>query len=215
MLRLTPVVKNIIIINVIVFVAGMLAPRVDISACFGQINLGNQDLITAYLALFNVSTPCFKPYQLFTYMFVHGGFFHIFFNMLALAFLGPIIESFWGAKKFLMFYIITGIGAAVFNILIGYVFPGGSFGLMVGASGAVYGVLTAFGVLFPNMELRLLFPPIPVKAKNLVLVLGGIAIYSGFMGRSGDNTAHFAHLGGIVVAFILITIWRKRGDMQS
>jgi membrane associated rhomboid family serine protease len=210
MLRLTPVVKNIIIINVIVFFAGMLAPRVDISACFGHAHAGSQDAITAFLALFNTSTPCFKPYQLFTYMFVHGSFFHILFNMMALAFLGPMIESFWGFKRFLLFYIITGIGAAVFNILMGFVFPGGSFGLMVGASGAVYGVLAAFGILFPNMELRLLFPPIPVKAKHLVLVLGGIAIYSGFMGNPGDNTAHFAHLGGIVVAFIMIMIWRKQ-----
>lgn len=208
MLRLTPVVKNLIIINVLVFIATSLAPVTDLYSC----GLGyDADIVSKYLSLFNIESRCFKPYQLFTYMFVHGGIMHIFFNMLALAFLGPIIETFWGSRRFLSFYMITGIGAAIFNIVISMVMPSSSFGSMVGASGAVYGVLTAFGVLFPNMELMLLFPPIPIKAKYLVLILGGIAIYSGFMGSPGDNTAHFAHLGGIVIAFILIQFWRNRG----
>ena len=212
MFRLTPVVKNILIANVVVFVFQMFAPTVDIGGCFGMSLPYGDDAISYYLSLFNISTPCFKPYQLFTYMFVHGGFTHLLFNMLALVFLGPIIETYWGPKRFLLFYIITGMGAAVFNILIGLLMHGGSFGYMMGASGAVYGVLTAFGVLFPNMELMLLFPPIPIKAKYLVLILGGIAIYSGFRSTPGDNTAHFAHLGGIVVAVILIQFWRKRGN---
>lgn len=214
MLRLTPVVKNIVIINVIVFIAQKFSPMVDISGCFNYPPGARfDDAITGYLALFsNVSTACFKPYQLFTYMFVHGGVFHIFFNMLALSFLGPMLESFWGPKRFLLFYLITGIGAGAFNILIDLFFGVGSFSSMVGASGAVYGVLTAFGVLFPNLELMLLFPPIPIKAKYLVMILGGIAIYSGFAASPGDNTAHFAHLGGIVVAFILLQFWRGRGN---
>lgn len=196
MLRLTPVVKNLIIVNVVVF--------------FGQFILPN---LTEILSLYNVHTNLFKPYQLFTYMFAHGGFFHIFFNMMMLAFLGPIIETFWGSQRFLLFYLITGIGAAVFNIGMGFIWPGAAFGAMIGASGAVYGVLTAFGVLFPNMELHLLFPPVPIKAKYLVMILGGIAIFSGFNGRAGDNVAHFAHLGGIVVALVLIQVWRSKGGM--
>ncbi len=195
MLRLTPVVKNIVMINVMVYIMQMVFPSLE-----------------SWLALSNVSTPFFKPYQLFTYMFAHGGLFHIFFNMLALSFLGPMLESFWGPKRFLLFYLITGIGAGAFNILIDLFFGVGSFSSMVGASGAVYGVLTAFGVLFPNLELMLLFPPIPIKAKYLVMILGGIAIYSGFAASPGDNTAHFAHLGGIVVAFILLQFWRGRGN---
>ncbi len=195
MLRLTPVVKNIVMINVMVYIMQMVFPALE-----------------SWLALSNVSTPFFKPYQLFTYMFAHGGLFHIFFNMLALSFLGPMLESFWGPKRFLLFYLITGIGAGAFNILIDLFFGVGSFSSMVGASGAVYGVLTAFGVLFPNLELMLLFPPIPIKAKYLVMILGGIAIYSGFAASPGDNTAHFAHLGGIVVAFILLQFWRGRGN---
>ncbi len=195
MLRLTPVVKNIVMINVMVYIMQMVFPALE-----------------NWLALSNVSTPYFKPYQLFTYMFAHGGLFHIFFNMLALSFLGPMLESFWGPKRFLLFYLITGIGAGAFNILIDLFFGVGSFTSMVGASGAVYGVLTAFGVLFPNLEMMLLFPPIPIKAKYLVMILGGIAIYSGFSANPGDNTAHFAHLGGIVVAFILLQFWRGRGN---
>lgn len=195
MLRLTPVVKNIVIINVAVFIVQKVMPGV-----------------TEWLALSNINTPYFKPFQLFTYMFVHGGFMHILFNMLALSFLGPMLESFWGPKRFLLFYIITGIGAGVFNILIDKFFGYGSFSIMLGASGAVYGVLTAFGVLFPNLEMRMLFLPISFKAKYLVMALGAWAIFSGFSPRIGDNTAHLAHLGGIVVAFILLQFWRGRGN---
>jgi membrane associated rhomboid family serine protease len=131
--------------------------------------------------------------------------------MLMLAFFGPILEEFWGQKRFLLFYIIAGIGAGIFNILMDLFFGLGAFTTMIGASGAVYGVLTAFGIIFPNMELRLLFLPVSFKAKYMVMVLGGIAIYSGFRSDPSDNTAHLAHLGGIIVAIILIQIWRGRG----
>src|SRR5688572_25504394 len=167
MFRLTPVVRNLIIINVAVFLGQMIAPQKDIGGCFGVPGAYGQDAITAYLALFNVRTDCFKPYQLFTYMFAHGGFSHIFFNMLSLAFMGPILESFWGQKKFLLFYLITGIGAAIFNFII-EIFIGAGPGVMVGASGAIYGLLMAFGMIFPNMQVMLLIPPIPIKAKYLV-----------------------------------------------
>jgi membrane associated rhomboid family serine protease len=206
MFRLTPVVRNLIIINVIVFLAQMIFPRVDIGDCFGMPGAASQDLVTKYLALFNVRSSCFRPYQLFTYMFAHGGFSHIFFNMLSLAFMGPILESFWGQKKFLLFYLITGIGAAAFSVGIDLILGGGA-GSMLGASGAIYGLLMAFGMIFPNMEVQLLIPPIPIKAKYLVFLLGGLTF---LMDRSG-SVAHFAHLGGVVVGFIVVKAWRSQG----
>ena len=205
MLRLTPVVKNLIIINVIVFVAGMFTRPVDFSECLGI--PWEADLLTGYLSMWNVHSDCFKPYQLFTYMFVHGGFSHLFFNMLTLAFIGPILETFWGPKRFTTFYMVTGVGAAVFTILVNYYFNLGTFGTMVGASGAIYGVLMGFGMLFPNMEVMLLIPPIPIKAKYLVFLLGGLTF---LLDRSGE-VAHFTHLGGIIFAFILIRLWRHQG----
>lgn len=207
MLRLTPVVRTLIIINVMVFLAGMFAPTADFGACFGYPGMDPKDVISGFLSLYNVKTDCFKPYQLFTYMFVHGGFGHIFFNMLTLAFMGPILENYWGQGRFTTFYLITGIGAGVFSILIAKYFGVGEFGTMVGASGAIYGVLMGFGMIFPNMEIQLLIPPIPIKAKYLVLVLG---VMNFMLDRSG-NVAHFAHLGGVIFAFIIITIWRSQG----
>lgn len=194
MFNITPVVRNLIVINVIVFI------------------LQSMPGVTERLALFNVYTENFKPYQLFTYMFCHGGFFHVFFNMLMLSFMGPIMEEFWGQKRFLIFYMITGIGAGAFNILMDMFFGIGSFSVMLGASGAVYGVMTAFGVTFPNMELRMFLIPVSFKAKYLVMVLGSIAIFSGFRSTPGDDTAHLAHLGGIVVAIIFLQFWRGRGN---
>jgi membrane associated rhomboid family serine protease len=194
MLRLTPVVKNLIIINTVVFLLQVLLPGLH---------------LTEYLSLWNVRSDYFKPYQLFTYMFVHSpeGFSHIFFNMLTLVFIGPLLESYWGPRRFLMFYVICGIGAGVFNVLIDLFFGVGSFSIMLGASGAIYGVLMGFGMQFPNMEIMLLIPPIPIKAKYLVFLLGGMTF---LLDRSG-NVAHFAHLGGVIVAFILIQIWRSKG----
>lgn len=194
--RLTPVVRNLILINVIVFVAQFL---------FSGLQLKE------HLALWNPKTEYFQPYQLFTYMFAHEGFMHILFNMMALAFMGSMLESFWGQKKFLIFYIATGIGAGVFNLLVDMYFGVGSFGLMIGASGAVYGILTAFGMIFPNMEIMLLIPPIPIKAKYLAMILIGMALFLGLRNSATDNVAHFTHLGGVVVAFIIIKAWRSQG----
>lgn len=194
MLRLTTVVRNLIIINSVIFLLQVVFPRLH---------------VTEYLSLWNIRTENFKPYQLFTYMFVHSpeGFTHIFFNMLTLVFIGPILENFWGPKRFLTFYIICGIGAGVFNVLIDLFFGAGTFSIMLGASGAIYGVLMGFGMLFPNMEIMLLIPPIPIKAKYLVFLLGGMTF---LLDRSG-SVAHFAHLGGVIVAFILIRIWGSKG----
>ena len=189
MLRLTPVVRNIIIINVIVFIAQALVPG-----------------FTSLLSLWNPKTDEFRPYQLFTYMCAHADFFHIFFNMLVLASTAPILENFWGQKKFLIFYLVTGIGAGVFHLLINlFFFQQITYGSMLGASGAVYGILMGFGMMFPNMEMKLLLPPVSIKAKYLVWVLGAITYL-----LSGAGVAHFAHLGGIIFAFILLRIWRHK-----
>ncbi len=189
MLRLTPVVRNLVIINVIVFILQSMIPN-----------------ITKLISLWNPETELFKPYQLFTYMFAHADIFHIFFNMLVLSSTAPILENYWGQKKFLTFYLVTGIGAGVFHLLINlFLFDGITYGSMLGASGAVYGVLMGFGMMFPNMEMRLLIPPVAIKAKYLVWVLGAITFL-----LSGAGVAHFAHLGGIIFAFILLRIWRHK-----
>ena len=213
MLRLTPVVRSIIIINVIVFIAELIAPKMNFFAdCLGG-GMGydeRSDIITGFLSMWNTRSDCFRPDQLFTYMFVHGGIMHIFFNMLTLAFMGPMLESYWGTKRFTLFYMVTGIGAGVFNIIVDRYLGVGTFGIMLGASGAVYGVLMGFGMMFPNMEIMLLIPPIPIKAKYLVVLLG---VMNFMMDKSGE-VAHFAHLGGVIFAFLLITAWRKRGDLS-
>lgn len=193
MLRLTPVVKNLIIINVIVFIGGMLAPG-----------------ISYFLAMWSPNTGQFQPYQLFTYMFVHGDFMHLFFNMLGFAFIAPMLESFWGPKRFTTFILVTGIGAGVFHLLVEYYLRGSSVP-MLGASGALYGVLMGFGMLFPNMEIMLLIPPIPIKAKYLVILLGGLT----FLMDRGGQVAHFTHLGGVIFAFILIKYWGHSGGSYS
>lgn len=207
MYRITPAVRAILMLNALVFFASMFSGGKDFSYCYGVNDFRGMDFLSGTLSLWNIKSTCFQPYQLFTYMFVHGGFMHIFFNMMALAFMGPILETFWGSKKFTLFYMITGIGAAVFNILVDVTFNVGGFGVMLGASGAVYGVIMGFGMLFPNMEVMLLLPPIPIKAKYLVWILG---VMNFILDRTG-GTAHFAHLGGVVVAFILIKIWRQQG----
>ena len=191
MFNITPLVRTLIIINVAVFLLQ---------------NLLSNLYITEYMSLWDIHSDFFKPYQFFTYMFAHGSFGHIFFNMLAFASFAPVLETYWGDKKFLFFYIATGMGAGVIYAGVNYFFPG-SGGSMLGASGALYGILMAFGMLFPNLELMLLFPPIPIKAKYMVFLMGFIT-YA--MDRSG-SVAHLAHFGGAFVAFIMISYWRTQG----
>ncbi|MCA4899611.1 MAG: rhomboid family intramembrane serine protease [Bacteroidota bacterium] len=166
----------------------------------------SQLYITQFLSLWDFRSGLFRPYQIFTYMFAHGSFMHIFFNMLAFASFAPILESYWGERKFLAFYIVTGIGAGVIYAVFNYFFPGNA-GYMLGASGALYGILMAFGLQFPNLELMLLFPPIPIKAKYMVFVMGFIT-YA--MDRSG-TVAHLAHFGGAFVAYLIMSYWRSQG----
>lgn len=191
MFNITPLVRTLIIINVAVFLLQSLLANLH---------------ITEFMSLWDIHSDLFRPYQFFTYMFAHGSFTHIFFNMIAFASFAPILEGYWGDKKFLTFYIATGMGAGVIYAAFNYFFPGNG-GYMLGASGAIYGILMAFGMLFPNMELMLLFPPIPIKAKYMVFLMGFIT-YA--LDRSG-TVAHLAHFGGAFIAFLLISYWRTQG----
>ncbi|MCC7332434.1 MAG: rhomboid family intramembrane serine protease [Flavobacteriales bacterium] len=233
-----PVVKNLLIINVLAYLAMvMLAPQgIDLSNYFG---------------LHFWKSQGFYPHQLVSYMFFHSfSITHLFFNMFAVWMFGRVLEGVWGSKRFLIYYMITGIGAGIIQLLVIYIrmIPlynqispddisyivengyqllqegknfsdpiAGQFNLMlnvttVGASGSVFGILLAFGMLFPNTELMLLFPPIPIKAKWFVLGYGAIELYSGMANNPGDNVAHFAHLGGMLFGFFLIKYWQKNSN---
>lgn len=174
-------------------------------------------------------SPYFRFWQPFTYMFLHGGLGHIFSNMFGLVIFGPALESYMGSKKFLSYYLITGVGAALFysglntfdaaqvvqaaHEMDGFVGLNDIFNItdldvpMVGASGAIFGLLAAFGILFAEVELMLLFFPVPIKAKYFVLLYGLYEIYSGTRGIE-TGVAHFAHVGGLIIGFILIKFFR-------
>jgi membrane associated rhomboid family serine protease len=212
------VTKNILIINVLLYFASVVAARwgIDMDALFG---------LHFFLA------PDFGIWQLFTYMFLHASIEHIFFNMFAVWMFGRIMETVWGPKRFLLFYLFSGIGAGICQEITQYVsYVVGGYGHYdyinistaiipvseylnmwntVGASGAVYGILLAFGMTFPNERLFLMFPPVPIKAKYMVMGYAVIELLLGLANNSGDNTAHFAHLGGMIFAYFLIRYWRK------
>lgn len=233
-LGLPPVVKNIIMLNVIMLLALYAAQSV-----FGV------DLNTR-LGLYFPKSEQFMPVQIVTHMFMHGSFWHLFFNMYALYIFGQVLENVWGPKRFFIYYIICGLGAALTHELViafqynhltnnlspenlqlvlnegtayinqGKVFTDETMKSLqillntptVGASGAIFGVLLAFGVLFPNTQLMLLFPPIPIKAKYLVAGYGALELYLAVT-QPGSNIAHAAHLGGMLFGYILIRYWRK------
>ncbi|HNS29796.1 MAG TPA: rhomboid family intramembrane serine protease [Tenuifilaceae bacterium] len=227
------VVKNLIIINVIMLLATYV--------------LGNMGVdLNRTLGLYFFQSPHFRPFQLVSHMFMHGGIAHLFFNMFALYMFGRVLEQVWGGKRFFVYYFFTGIGAALLHNFVNYleaqaimsnltpeqiavvksegtaVFLKGqnyshqAMGALnlimniptVGASGAVFGVLLAFGMYFPNTVLMLIFPPIPIKAKYFVMIYGGIELWLGIT-QANSNIAHFAHLGGMLFGFILIRLWRK------
>ncbi|MFI5138978.1 MAG: rhomboid family intramembrane serine protease [Sphingobacteriales bacterium] len=226
--NLTPVVKNLLIINIICFL-----PFIVLS------DSKYQELIVNNLGLFYFDSPKFRVWQILTYMFLHGGWQHILFNMFALFSFGPILEYAIGPKRFFNLYFICGIGAALFQILVqaievhniiggftlsqpllesSYLQFGGHaqklFDIysipVVGASGAIYGLLVAFGMLYPDLELMILFVPVPVKAKYLIPFFILLELFLGFGQFGGDNVAHFAHLGGALLGFLLIKFWRYR-----
>lgn len=234
--NLPPVVKNILLLNIVMFVIKFIGEAQGIP-------------MTRLLGGYVFNSPFFEPYQMVTHFFMHADLFHIFFNMFALVIFGSILEQSWGPKRFFIFYFATAIGAFIFHQVAGYIevksiesqilaYDGDIYALreyiqnglnnnmrfnntlerdyavgvgvpVVGASGAVYGLLVAFGYLFPNTRLMLLFPPIPVKAKYLVMFMVGIAIYNSFINNPGDNVAHLAHLGGAIVGFIIVLFWQK------
>jgi membrane associated rhomboid family serine protease len=251
MFALTPVVRVLLIINVLVFF------------------VTNESVLEQF-GLHSFLSDEFNPIQLLTHMFLHAGFGHIFSNMIGLIVFGPMLERFWGPKRFTFFYFFCGLGAALlfsginyyemsavyeavrdyrasptpenfvgfftqhgtslYDQLAGFIdkfdaqptnpsLIDGSLQIinryyadqisqpMVGASGAIFGVIMGFGLLFPNTQLFLLFPPIPIKAKYLVIFYGAYEIYSGVYRAQSDNVAHFAHIGGMLFAFILIKYW--------
>lgn len=221
------VTKNLIIINVLMFLGQLVAQSYGFD-------------LSEYLGLHFFLADNFNPAQLFTYMFMHGGFGHLFFNMFAVWMFGRILEQVWGPKRFLFYYILCGVGAGIIQELVQYItlYPdimdgykmvllnNGSMGdipietymrLMntVGASGAVYAILLAFGMLFPNQRLFIFPLPFPIKAKFFVIGYAAIELYSGVINNPNDNVAHFAHLGGMIFGFFLILYWRKKSNSNN
>ena len=205
--NMTPVVKQLLIINVIVFILSQMMPQ-------------NYDA----LSLYYFESEKFRFWQPFTHMFMHApmpNFAHILFNMFALVSFGSALEHYWGGKKFLFFYVASGLGAALLHTIINYYLvhnvPGVANSIMysqaVGASGAIYGLLVAFAFMFPMAELAMMFIPVPIKAKFFVPIIVGLDLFSGVTGFSifsgGGGIAHFAHVGGALTGFILMMVWRK------
>ncbi len=261
--RLTPVVKNLLIINIGLLVLTYVLQRTGVN-------------LVEKLGLFYFKSEYFKPYQYVTHMFMHGGFIHLLFNMYAVFLFGIILERLWGSKRFLFFYIFTGLGAAALHTFVNWIMihdfynavqdfmlqpdlsnfeqltaahknefrmmqttPSyiiehwGSFASSdirqyvdkvlelklniptVGASGAVFGLLLAFGVMFPNVEMGIMFLPFRIKAKWFVIAYGVLELVTGLSQINGDNIAHFAHLGGMLFGYILLKIWYKGNLKQN
>ena len=210
-------VKNIIIINVLVMIMTSL----------------NEEFMVEKFALFYPTSPFFHWWQPVTHMFMHGGFWHLFFNMYTLFIFGSVLERVWGPKKFLTFYFVTGLGAAAIHTGVEWIqmqgwlaqaAEGSKSALMaihalkmtptVGASGAIYGVLMGYAMLYPDSVLTLIFPPVSLKAKWFVLIFAAIELLTGVTG-TGGGIAHFAHLGGLIFGYILIRVWKKKGNLYS
>lgn len=207
--QIPTVTKNLVAINILMFIATLI----------------NENFMVANFAMFYPASPFFKPWQILTHMFMHGGFWHIFFNMYSLLMFGSILERSLGPKKFLIFYFVTGLGAAALHTGVEWMqarvfIANGTVNayqalLMtptLGASGAIYGVLIGFAMLYPQAQLVLIFPPIPVKAKWLVVIFAAIELFSGINGIQA-SVAHFAHLGGMLFGWLLIRWWRKHGKL--
>lgn len=208
---LPPVVKNLLIINILFYLA-------DLTLSWRGIDL------TRWLGLHYITASDFHIWQFLTYMFMHGNFSHLFFNMFALWMFGYALENYWGGKRFLAYYLITGIGAALCQTGV-LAWEIHSMSLVhtpevvsqhidqfvtIGASGAVFGILLAFGMCFPNTPIFLYFL-IPIKAKWFVLIYGVIELFAG-IGGTADGVAHFAHVGGMIFGFFLIRYWKKHGS---
>lgn len=237
--NLPPVVKNLLIINILIYLFQALVPAADA-------------VLDKYLALYYFTSPAFKAFQLFTYMFLHGSFMHLFFNMFALFMFGRTIEMTMGSARFLFYYISCGIFAGVVQLLVFAIYIHNLEGIlpsevvqqvieqgysvmqrgynyadpdcarlnvfintpMVGASGAIYGVLLAFGFLFPKLPVYLMFIPVPIQARWLVAGYFILELVWGVSG-SADGVAHFAHIGGMISGFILLYYWKRKGVFNN
>ena len=193
--RTPPVVKNLIIANCLLYLAIYLIPSAN--SFLGQ-----------YGQLFWVGSPRFHLYQFVSYMFLHGSFSHLFFNMFALWMFGRTLEYELGARRFLTYYFICGIGAAIFQILVAWV-AGEYYFTMIGASGATMGLLMAFGVMHPNNQIFVFPIPMPIKAKWFVIGYIILEVVQGW-GVAGDGIAHFAHVGGMLWGWALLHYWKNR-----
>lgn len=224
MRELPVVTKNLLAINILMFLATIVLEKQGIDL---------NDILGLHLFL----AQDFKLFQLVTYIFMHGSFTHIFFNMFALYMFGRVLETVWGPRRFLTYYMLTGIGAGLLQQLVQYIYfetqlsmyTGVSLGAgitipmaeylnmwtTVGASGAIYGILLAFAMTFPNEQLFVMPIPFPIKAKYFVLLFGAIELFSGISPIAGDNVAHFAHLGGMLFGLLLIWYWRKKGEING
>ena len=206
------VTRNLLIINVLMFVG----------------TLFNQETMMRYFALFYPTSQFFHWWQYITHMFMHGGWWHIFFNMYALFIFGSVVERIIGERKFLILYFVCGLGAAALHTGVeylqvqSYIAQGDAASMQalqalkitptVGASGAIYGLLIAYAMLFPNAKLTLVFPPITLSAKWWVIIFAVIELFTGVTGVA-TGVAHFAHLGGMLFGFLLIWYWRKKGTL--
>ena len=202
-MRNIPIVtKNLLIVNVVAFLACMLMDK----------SMGGGSGLTDMFGLHFFLASDFHIYQLVTYMFMHGGFQHILFNMFALWMFGCVVERVWGPKKFLFYYIACGVGAGLFQEAAQYItYVAKNLWTTVGASGAIYAILLAFGMIYPNERLFIFPLPVPIKAKFFVIGYAVIELVSTFS-LSDDGVAHIAHLGGMVFGFFLIRYWRKQID---
>lgn len=208
--RIPTVTKNLILVNVLVFVATLI----------------NENFMIGTFGLFYPTSPFFRWWQVVTHMFMHGGFWHILFNMYTLFIFGVVVERIIGPKKFLLFYFVCGLGAAALQMGTQYIemqafLNSGSEAALkgiavlkstptVGASGAIYGVLIGYAMLFPQSKMTLIFPPVTLSAKWMVIIFAAIELFTGVVGFA-DGVAHFAHLGGMLIGWIMIKWWRKRG----
>ena len=216
--RIPPVTKNLLLINILLFLGSSMVRKYGVE-------------MNDILGLYYFKATNFKLFQLFTYMFMHSGFQHIFFNMFAVWMFGSVLERTWGSKRYLFFYIACGIGAGIVQELVQHIHffvELSSYDMVnigyktieireylnliktVGASGAVYGILLGYGITYPNQPLFIIPFPFPIKAKWLITGYVILELILGFSNRPGDNVAHFAHLGGMLFAFFIIFYWKNK-----
>ena len=205
--RIPPVTRNLLIVNVILYIATVV----------------NENFMIGTFAMFYPASPLFRWWQPLTHMFMHGGFFHILFNMYTLVMFGMVVERALGTKRFLILYFVAGFGAVALHtgvqwLEVRHLLASGNTAdvidiyrtPIVGASGAIYGVLVAFAMIYPQARMTLIFPPVTLDAKWMVIIFIGIELFTGITGTQ-MGIAHFAHLGGALFGFLLVLYWRKSG----